>query len=277
MRDFVADILARLQATNRQQRLYILVGLLAAIVVLRYGTTWYFDYRDSVKADIRLSAQRLASAQKLLERAPQVQEQLDQLRNRYRGTVAQLVPGDTPTLAAAELQDRVSSLAAKNGVRIQTTQVLKDEAVGPFRQVSLRVTASGDIRNLAGMLTELEFGNLRVSLPFLELSRRGAAIRRRTKSPQARAVSATFQVAGIVAGSAKLPDAPPPPTDVAAAPPAAAKRAPARDEPKRALPGPAADTPKRPEPPPATVPVVMDEDRPSIPDDPLGTARGNPQ
>lgn len=277
MRDFVADILARLQATNRQQRLYILVGLLAAIVVLRYGTTWYFDYRDSVKADIRLSAQRLASAKKLLERAPQVQEQLDQLRNRYRGTVAQLVPGDTPTLAAAELQDRVSSLAAKNGVRIQTTQVLKDEAVGPFRQVSLRVTASGDIRNLAGMLTELEFGNLRVSLPFLELSRRGAAIRRRTKSPQARAVSATFQVAGIVAGSAKLPDAPPPPTDVAAAPPAAAKRAPARDEPKRALPGPAADTPNRPVPPPATVPVVMDEDRPAIPDDPLGTARGNPQ
>ena len=49
MRDFVADILARLQATNRQQRLYILVGVLAAIVVLRYGTTWFFDYRDGVK------------------------------------------------------------------------------------------------------------------------------------------------------------------------------------------------------------------------------------
>jgi len=256
MRDFVADLLARLQATNRQQRLYLALGVLAAIVVLRYGTTWFFDYREGVKADIRLSAQRLASAQKLLERAPEMEKNLEQLRARYRETVAQLVPGDTPTLAAAELQDRVSSVAAKNEVRIQTTQVLKDEAVGPFREVSLRVTASGDIRNLAGMLTELEFGNLRVTIPFLELSRRGASIRRRTTTPTARAVSATFQVAGIVAGSARPPEEPQP-----AAAQSADAEAPAR-------PAARADAPAAP--PPAPVPVA---DRPSIPDDPLGTAQ----
>lgn len=239
MRDFLADLLARLQATNRQQRLYLAVGVLAAIVALRYGSTWLFDYRDGVKADIRLSAQRLASAKKLLERADESQTQLDQLRNRYRQTVSRLVPGDTPTLAAAELQDRVSSIAAKNNVRIQTTQVLKDEAVGPFRQVSLRVTASGEIRNLAGLLTELEFGDLRVTIPFLELSRRGAAIRRRTTTPQARAVSATFQVAGIVASTAALegePVPPPAPAGVmktgASAPAAAAPPPPEVDRPE---------------------------------------------
>ncbi len=256
MRDFVADLLGRLQATNRQQRLYMAVGVLAAIVLLRYGTTWFFDYREGVKADIRLSSQRLASAERLLERAPQTQEQLDQLRARYRKTVAELVPGETPTLAAAELQDRVSSIAAKNDVRIQTTQVLKDEPVGSFRKVSLRVTASGDIRNLAGLLTELEFGKLRVSIPFLELSRRGAAIRRRTTTPQARAVSATFQVAGIVAGSAQLPDEPPPPTAQVAA--GGAGKPPPASAPAAAAPA-----------PPAAVPVA---DRAEIPEDPLGTA-----
>lgn len=211
MRDLLADFLARLGATNRQQRLYLLLGVLAAVVALRYGSTWLFDYRDGMKADIRLSAQRLASARKLLSRADESQTQLEQFRDRYRKTVATLVPGDTPTLAAAELQDRVSSIAATNNVRIQTTQVLKDEAVGPFRQVSLRVTASGEIRNLAGLLSELEFGDLRVTIPFLELSRRGAAIRRRATTPQARAVSATFQVAGIVASSAVLEAEPAPP------------------------------------------------------------------
>ncbi len=255
MRDFVADFLARLQATNRQQRLYLALGILAAIVVLRYGTTWFFDYREGVKADIRLSAQRLASAQKLLEQAPQTAARLEELRKRYRKAVSELVPGDTPTLAAAELQDRVSSLAAKNDVRIQTTQVLKDEAIGPFRQVSLRVTASGEIRNLAGLLAELEFGSLRVKIPFLELSRRGAAIRRRTKTPQARAVSATFQVAGIVAGSAELPEeALPAKADVQAA----------------EAPSPASAAPAAAPPPPAPVPVA---DRTEIPEDPLGTAQ----
>lgn len=278
MRDFVADLLSRLQGTNRQQRLYLALGAVVLIVVLRYGTTWFFDYRDGVKADIRLSAQRLASAEKLLERAPQTQQQLNQLRNRYRATVAELVPGETPTLAAAELQDRISNLAAKNGVRIQTTQVLKDEAVGPFREVSLRVTASGEIRNLAGLLSELEFGDLRVTIPFLELSRRGASIRRRSKPSQARAVSATFQVAGIVAGSAALPDmpqaepapAPPKVRQAVAAPdgtlPAERARPPREPAPDGTLPNERARPSRRSRADPVA-------DRPAIPDDPLGTAR----
>ncbi|MDG2305469.1 MAG: type II secretion system protein GspM [Candidatus Binatia bacterium] len=260
MRDFIADLLARLQATNRQQRLYMAVGILAAVVLLRYGTTWFFDYRAGVKADIKLSAQRLAGAEKLLERAPQIQQQLKGLRKRYRSTVSQLVPGATPTLAAAELQDRVSNLAAKNNVRIQTTQVLKDEAVGPFRQVSLRVTASGDIRDLAGLLSELELGNLRVTIPFLELSRRGAAIRRRTKSPQARAVSATFQIAGVVAGSAGLAEEGAPETAQTAQTAAGAGEA--------APPAPVAKAAARSVP--VAVPVA---DREEIPQDPLGTAQ----
>jgi len=264
MRDFVADLLARLQATNRQQRLYLAVGVLAVVVVLRYGVAWFVDYRDGVKADIRLSAQRLASAEKLLESAPELQEHLDQLRARYRQTVSELVPGDTPTLAAAELQDRVSSLAAEHDVRIQTTQVLKDEAVGPFRQVSLRVTASGAIRNLAGLLAALEFGDLRVSIPFLELSRRSASIRRRTTtSPVERSVSATFQIAGIVAGSAKLPEAPSPTED------ARAEEADA-GAPAAPAPAPAAAEEASVSAPPAPVPVA---DRPAIPEDPLGTAQ----
>ena len=307
MRDFLADLVGRLQATNRQQRLYLAVGILAAIVVLRYGTTWFFDYRDGVKNDIRLSAQRLASAEKLLARAPDTQRQLDSLRERYRNTVAQLVPGDTPTLAAAELQDRVSSLAAKNDVRIQTTQVLKDEAVGPFREVSLRVTASGEIRNLAGMLTELEFGNLRVSIPFLELSRRGASLRRRSSAakPQARSVSATFQVAGIIQGSAPLPEGmtlpkvveaeTPRPQKVAGTAPsgdAAAKPVPAAasivgDGPPEGRFGPPPlvdsdqlepstnDTPRRRRQPAATRPKQRTSPwtEQAVPDDPLGTAR----
>ena len=119
----------------------------------------------------------------------------------YQATVAELVPGDTPTLAAAALQDRVSALASEKKVSVQTTQVLKDEPLGPFRQVSLRVTASGELHDLADFLTALEFGPLRVSIPFIELSRRGAMVR---KQGVGRTVSATIQVSGVVQGTAKL-------------------------------------------------------------------------
>src|SRR5262249_5589987 len=81
----------------------------------------------------------------------------------------------------------------------QPPEAVKAEPIGPFRKVSLRVTASADLRELADFLTSLEFGPLRVSIPFIELSRRGAVVRGGQTS---RAVAATLEIGGILQGSA---------------------------------------------------------------------------
>jgi hypothetical protein len=255
VRDLVANVLARLRATNRQQRLYLALGLVAVLVLVRFGASWFLEYRRDIKEDIRLSAQRIANARVMLQRAPEVERHLADLEGRYKETLARLVPGDTPTLASAALQDKVSSLAAENNVRVQTTQVLKDEAVGSFRQVSLRVTASGDLRDLAGFLAGLEFGALQVQVSFIELTRRGAAIRRRPDQEEgARTVSATIQVSGILQGSAA--------PEGEGVQPAAAEGA--GTAPSAQAPFPAA-------PPEALEPQITEPPLADIPTDPLGT------
>jgi len=304
VRDLLANVLARLRATNRQQRLYLALGLVAVLVLVRYGAAWFLDYRSGVKEDIQLSATRIANAKQTLERAPEAERNLAELQKRYRETVARLVPGDTPTLAASTLQTRVSNLAAENNVAIQTTQVLKDEAVGTFRQVSLRVTASGDLKNLAAFLSGLEFGALHVQVSFIELTRRGAAVRRRPGQEEGpRTVSATLQIAGVVQDSAKIEAAGVQPVSApagagagaaaapadagagaAAAPPDAGAGAaaappdagaPAGSAPAAGAPPPAAvaqapqpGLPPSPPPLPAAEPGGSD-----IPSDPLGTSR----
>jgi len=199
MRDQLANLIARLRGASRQQRLYVVLGAVVILFVLRFGIGWLLDYRHGVKEDIQLTADRLANARRTVTRGPELEKQLAGLRQRYDEAVAHLVPGDTPTLAAAALQERVSALAAEKGVSLQTTQVMRDEAMGPFRKVSLRITASGDLRQLADFISQLEFGDLRVNVPFIELSRRGAARRENT----ARSVSATLEVNGVVQGSAR--------------------------------------------------------------------------
>ena len=196
MRDFLSNLLARVGGLNRQQRLYALLGLVFAAVLARYSITWLVAYRRGIKEDIQLSAERLANARRTVERAPEL---AGNLQGRYRETVRQLVPGDTPTLAAATLQERVSAIAGQRSVSLQTTQVMKDEAVGSFRKVSLRITASAELRHLAEFLTDLEFGQLRVSIPFIELNRRGGV----RVGNSGRSVSATLEVSGIVQGSAE--------------------------------------------------------------------------
>lgn len=266
MRDFLANLLARLRATNRQQRLYLALGVVVLLVVGRLAMSWFLEFRAGVKDDVRLTAQRLATARRLAERAPETKKQFDALQARYQATVAELVPGDTPTLAAAALQERVSALASEKKVSVQTTQVLKDEPLGPFRQVSLRVTASGELHDLADFLTALEFGPLRVSIPFIELSRRGAMVR---KQGVGRTVSATIQVSGVVQGTAQLAA-----VQAAAAKGGGAPAAGETLEPSSGT-GEAAPAPA----PPASLgqrpqqPATDDEDREPVPSDPLGTGQ----
>lgn len=268
MRDLVANLVARLRATNRQQRLYLALGAVLLLVVGRFALAWFLDFRAGLKDDIRLSAQRLATARGLAERAPQSEQELQALRGRYQATVAELVPGDTPTLAAASLQERVSALAAEKRVSVQTTQVLKDEPLGPFRQVSLRITASGELHDLADFLSALEFGPLRVSIPFIELSRRGAVLRRQGGG---RNVSATIQISGVVQGTAQLASAPlepavEPPAEEAS--PALGEAAPAGPPP----PPPPTQFGQR-VPPPGALPGAPEEEREPLPEDPLGTGQ----
>lgn len=268
MRDFLANLVGRLRATNRQQRLYLALGTVLLLVAGRFAVTWFLDFRAEVKDDVKLTAQRLATARRLSQRAPQTKKEFDTAQSRYDATVAELVPGDTPTLAAAALQDRVSALASEKKVSVQTTQVLKDEPLGPFRQVSLRITASGELHDLADFLTALEFGPLRVSIPFIELSRRGAMVR---KQGVGRTVSATIQVSGVVQGTAKVGKVQKVAAkggDAAPAEPAAepASGESASVEAPAAAPPPASLGQKLPQPQP-------DEERAAVPSDPLGTSQ----
>lgn len=255
MRDQLSNLIARLKGADRQQRLYVVLGVVLALVALRFGFVSLSEYRSGVKEDIQLTADRLANARRTVLRGPEAEKQLAALRQRYDEAVRHLVPGDTPTLAAAALQERVSSLAAEKGVSLQTTQVMRDEAMGPFRKVALRITASGDLRQLADFLSQLEFGDLRVSVPFIELSRRGAARRDNLQ----RAVSATIEINGIVQGSARA--------QAAGVTPVAGSRA-AADAPAAGADLPAAI----PAPPPQPDGAAPPEEKIEMPADPLGTA-----
>ncbi|MEO2168490.1 MAG: type II secretion system protein GspM [bacterium] len=205
MRDFVSQLFVRLQATDRQQRLYMALAATAVAMVLRFGITWVDEYRTNTKAEIQLSARRLVNARHLLEQAPVVTERLESLRRRYRTMVGELIPGETATLASASLQERVTDVARDNGVRIQSTQVLQADELGPFTEVSLRVTAQAGTGSLAKFLATLEYGPPRIDVEFLELSRRSSSVRRRRKRDKAdlgRVVSATLQISAISQGSA---------------------------------------------------------------------------
>ena len=183
----------------RERRLIGAAGAVLVIFLVQLLViSPFLAYRQNLQDEIAAHREELENGRAYLARTGDLTKQREQLQKAYQQIHSQLVPGDTPTLAAANLQNTLHGLAADKSVEIQSTQVMRDDTVGDFHRIAVRITVTGDLKPLADFLAAVEHGNLRVSIPFIEVSRRGAVLR----GKGARALSATIEVNGFLQGAA---------------------------------------------------------------------------
>ena len=192
---------ARLQGwyaghSQRDQRIILGVLSFAAIcVVYLYGVVPLREYRQRVSDEIAEGREQLSRSARVLGSADSLRAERGELEKRLKQTRTHLLPGRGGTLGAAALQERTNSLAAEKGVTVQSTQVMKEEALDPYRKVSVRLTLSGELKPFAELMSGLEYDQ-QLAIPFVEANRRGAVPG--AKGP--RTIQATVEVTGFVLG-----------------------------------------------------------------------------
>jgi hypothetical protein len=154
------------------------------------------DYRRGLAEEIVEKQEQLERASRFLGAADSLRAERDGLRQRLDGAKQRLLPGGSATLGAAALQERANAIAAEKGITVQSTQVMREEQADPFRKIAVRLTLSGELRPFFEFLSGLEYGPQYLTLPFLEVSRRGAVAG--AKGP--RTLSATVEVSGYLPG-----------------------------------------------------------------------------
>lgn len=192
---------ARLQGwyaghSQRDQR--IILGVLsfgAICVIYLYGVVPLREYRQRVSDEIAEGREQLSRSARILGSADSLRAERGELEKRLKQTRTRLLPGRGGTLGAAALQERTNSLAAEKGVTVQSTQVMKEEALDPYRKVSVRLTLSGELKPFAELISGLEYDQ-QLAIPFVEANRRGAVPG--AKGP--RTIQATVEVTGFVLG-----------------------------------------------------------------------------
>ncbi len=188
----------------REKRLIIAAGVVLGLLVVRMVViSPFLSYRANLRDRITEQREWLENARAYMARASEVERNSNKLRDQVRQIRGQLIPGKTPDLAAANLQDTLHSLAATAGVEIRSTQKMRDEPIDDFRKIAVRITITGEVRALADFLAGVEYDSQRLLISFFEISRRGAVLRNKG----ARALSATIEVSGFIQGE---PVEPPP-------------------------------------------------------------------
>ncbi len=194
----ITQLWQRLSA--REQLLAGLAGIALLLVVVRYGVIGpYLEYTRSLEEEIEQDWQRLFKMERQSARADKVKERLSLLSQRYQAIQQKLIPGATPSVAAANLQERVRTLASQSGLDLVTTQVMRDEAVGEFRKATVQVTLRGELPAVADFLAGIEYGEWRLTVSSLEV--RSTYAPRLAQTGNRGPLTITLEVSGVMQGA----------------------------------------------------------------------------
>jgi len=93
----------------------------------------------------------------LISEKPQLEKKLVSLKESRKADDSKLIEGQTPSLAAATLQDIVKNTVTGSGGTISSERVVKPEDLGKFKVISVSIdTVLPDSRALSDILYSLE-------------------------------------------------------------------------------------------------------------------------
>ncbi len=190
------------QRLSARERVLAGAALLALLLLLvRYGIVEpYLAYTARLEEEIEQEVQRVAKMQRQRGRREQIATQVNVLRQRFQETRQRLIPGGTPALASAHLQERIQTLASQRGLEVATTQVMRDEAMGEFRKIAVQVTLRGELPAVADFVSGVEYGDWLLAVTTLEV-RSTYNLRVQPREGPRNPLTITLEVGGVMQGA----------------------------------------------------------------------------
>jgi hypothetical protein len=143
---------------SQKKFLWGLTGVTAAILIYHFGIVPLVDAKKRADEEINLKRKILQKYAEVIQDRPTFEEALERTRKKDEEIEKRLLPGETPQLGAAHLQDIVKRLSEKNGIGLRSFRILEAKEVGVYRKISLQIEFNpiGSMMSLSQFIYELE-------------------------------------------------------------------------------------------------------------------------
>ena len=145
---------------------------------------------------LELNELKLAKYRQKLQKKKIINRELLTLKNSVKQAEARLLTGKTPPLAAAEIQEIVTSIADAAGGQIKTVRILQPDRSGKemYLAIPVEVTIHSTMRELTLLLHKLDSSAKLLRIAKLEIRSRGG---RRGRGPSVNLFT-TMRVEGFL-------------------------------------------------------------------------------
>ena len=176
--------------------LLLLIPVMAILAGFAFYDYVYIPVRDEMRSIEEIKEAKrvtLAKSIDVLARKPLLGKAIASLRERRRAEEAKMVEGQTPSVAAANLQNLVKEIVVGKGGTIASERMEKPEELGRFKVVTVSIeTIVPETKALAEMLLLME--NQPVSLFVREMDVRIRNMR------EPRDLTARFRISALNVG-----------------------------------------------------------------------------
>jgi hypothetical protein len=133
--------LAFLKKWNFPQRKAFWVVISTAMVILIYflGLLPLVEAKKKAEEEIVLKRRVFLKYEEYLKKRKTIEEELDHTLKVHETVRMRLLPGETPQLGAANLQEIVKKLSEKNSIAIRSFRILEPKEMNIYRKISLQI------------------------------------------------------------------------------------------------------------------------------------------
>lgn len=147
-----------LKMKSRRERSLVLAALFTAVMVLtvKFIVNPILETQEQIREEIPVKLKQLEKYHQFIAEKSRFEENLKSVKALSSRSMAKLLAGDTAPLAAANLQDILKTLSAKNQIAIKSEKVLNPIPNGSFEQIPVQIEFMSSITNLTNFLYDME-------------------------------------------------------------------------------------------------------------------------
>jgi len=150
---------------------WAVLGGTAAILLYYYAAIPFWEAKGKAEEEIALKQRILAKYAEVLANRKSAEEVLEKTRQQVEEVQKRLLPGETPQLGAANLQDIVKRAAEKNFISLRSFRILEPKEMGSYRKVALQIDFHpiSSMVNLSQFMYDLEHQEKEIMIADLDL------------------------------------------------------------------------------------------------------------
>ncbi len=143
----------RIRKISQKKALWVLAGIAACVLIYVFAVVPLFEAAKKTEEEIALKKRTIVKYKEYMQNRKAVEQELTRTLKQYEEVRERLLPGESPQIGSASLQEIVKGLSEKNGIAIRSFRMVEPKEIESYRKISIQI----DFNPIGSMLSLSQF------------------------------------------------------------------------------------------------------------------------